>query len=269
MLRTHIPVLPYVPIAVREQWTNRLISVLLGLVSHPTAYTLFRYFAYTRCTLYLGRRGGRKYSRDLAHELGHRLELWDVDDIPSLYSTFHQARRSVRLQGRQISETVLRRVERFLSDGDCSKACGALSARPPLEPTEELLHSLKTLHPESQYLVDPAIIPGLENLTAFTVDEVTVALRSFKKSSSAGPSRMRPCHILNLFQAKTANRLFTVLGSLTTKLANYGFPSSLSPLLCGASLFALEKPAGGIRPIACGDLLRRLTSKLVYPEFYL
>ena len=106
----------------------------------------------------------------------------------------------------------------------------------------------------------------MENLTAFTVDEVTVALRSFKKSSSAGPSRMRPCHILNLFQAKTANRLFTVLGSLTTKFANYGFPSSLSPLLCGASLFALEKPAGGIRPIACGDLLRRLTSKLVLSQ---
>ena len=36
---------------------------------------------------------------------------------------------------------------------------------------------------------------------------------------------------------------------------------SIAPLLAGAGLVALPKPSGGIRPIAVGELLRRLTGK--------
>ena len=37
--------------------------------------------------------------------------------------------------------------------------------------------------------------------------------------------------------------------------------SCVAPVLAGAGLVALPKPSGGIRPIAVGELLRRLTGK--------
>ena len=46
-------------------------------------------------------------------------------------------------------------------------------------------------------------------------------------------------------------------------MANFELPPELAPYLAGASLIAIQKPAGGVRPVACGDAIRRLTSKLM------
>ena len=39
-------------------------------------------------------------------------------------------------------------------------------------------------------------------------------------------------------------------------------PADLQPFFAGARLFALEKAQGGIRPIACGEVLRRLVASM-------
>ena len=50
--------------------------------------------------LYFGRRGGRKHTRDLTHEIEERLELWDRGDVPTLWQhackvlSFQQVRRA-------------------------------------------------------------------------------------------------------------------------------------------------------------------------------
>ena len=41
-------------------------------------------------------------------------------------------------------------------------------------------------------------------------------------------------------------------------------PPEVIPHLCGASLLACKKRGGGLRPIAVGEVLRRLTSKCIY-----
>lgn len=46
-------------------------------------------------------------------------------------------------------------------------------------------------------------------------------------------------------------------------LARGEAPASLAPQLAGASLHALPKPSGGVRPIAVGESLRRLVGKLL------
>ena len=42
-------------------------------------------------------------------------------------------------------------------------------------------------------------------------------------------------------------------------------PACLAPWLCGAPLTALLKKGGGVRPIAVGEVLRRLASRLFNP----
>ena len=83
-----------------------------------------------------------------------------------------------------------------------------------------------------------------------------MTLRSFRRSSGAGLSGIRPVHIQLLLDLPESFRLLEVLGYLTTSLANYKVPLELSPYLCGANLAALRKPAEGYRPII--DIIRWL-----------
>ena len=55
-----------------------------------------------------------------------------------------------------------------------------------------------------------------------------------------------------------------------TKFVNFDsrglFPAFISKALCCASLTALSKKKGGVRPIAVGEVLRRLIAKCLVSE---
>ena len=152
----------------------------------------------------------------------------------------------------------------LVAENDCSKACNALLSNPPLEPTEDLLAVMSGLHPRNSCTFDTSNLEDrLERIPEFTGAEVNEAMLSFKRSSSAGLSGLRPGHILSLLDSKNAKCLLHILGVLASRLANFELPPELAPYLAGASLIAIQKPAGGVRPVACGDAIRRLTSKLM------
>ena len=100
----------------------------------------------------------------------------------------------------------------------------------------------------------------------FTQLEVFKAVKSFRKGSAPGPSGLRPEHLKVAVKSPSPNRSDKALEALT-KLVNVmaagKVPAEVSRYLCGARLHAALKKDGGIRPIAVGNILRRLTSKLV------
>jgi hypothetical protein len=55
--------------------------------------------------------------------------------------------------------------------------------------------------------------------------------------------------------------LLAQLCAVVNLLAQGRAPDFVAPVLAGAGLVALPKPNGGVRPIAVGEILRRLTSK--------
>ena len=58
-----------------------------------------------------------------------------------------------------------------------------------------------------------------------------------------------------------ANRALIFLTKLVNLLCAGNVPGGVIPHLCGASLLPCKKKSGGLRPIAVGEVLRRLTSK--------
>ena len=86
---------------------------------------------------------------------------------------------------------------------------------------------------------------------------------SFAKGTGGGPSGLRPQHIKDALQPGFRDELVHVLTEVVIMLSRGDAPSCIRPFLNGASLVALPKNNGGLRPIAVGEVLRRLVSKCV------
>ena len=98
-----------------------------------------------------------------------------------------------------------------------------------------------------------------------TSSSVLKALRGFPKASSPGGSKLICQHLLDVIEGSTTPSAQDCLANLTDLvcflLSGQAHPS-IAPWLTSATLTVLYKKHGGIRPIAVGEVLRRLTSRL-------
>ena len=72
---------------------------------------------------------------------------------------------------------------------------------------------------------------------------------------------MRVQHLREACTAGSRDAFLSQLAAVVQLLAQGRAPSFVAPVLAGAGLVALPKPSGGVRPIAVGEILRRLTGK--------
>jgi len=95
--------------------------------------------------------------------------------------------------------------------------------------------------------------------------DIAAAIKSFPAGSAAGLDGLRPQHLKDMVGEQTAaagQQLLTCLTDFTNNVLSGHVPNVIRPVLCGASLCALSKKDGGIRPIAVGNTLRRLVAKV-------
>ena len=99
-----------------------------------------------------------------------------------------------------------------------------------------------------------------------TIEEVAWALKSFPIGSDPGPSGLRANHLKEAAFCPSPDRAIYALRSLSgaVNLMCAGkVPQAVVPYLCGATLLASKKRDGGLRPIAVGEVLCRLSSKCI------
>jgi hypothetical protein len=131
---------------------------------------------------------------------------------------------------------------------------------------EDVAEELKKKHPSPSrelFFPDPSK-PGDISLIV-NEQNVREAINSFPAGSSPGLDGMRPQYlkdIISLSAGEAGQKELRALTKLCNFLLSGQLPSEICHLLYGASLCALNKKDGGLRPIAIGNCLRRLTSKL-------
>ncbi|GAV00559.1 hypothetical protein RvY_11387-1 [Ramazzottius varieornatus] len=92
------------------------------------------------------------------------------------------------------------------------------------------------------------------------------AVSSFPCDSAGGPNGLRPQHLKDLLgglRHPMSLQLAQALAALVGLMLDGKVPEDVCPALYGASLIALLKKTGRIRPIAVGNTLRRLAGKIV------
>ena len=140
--------------------------------------------------------------------------------------------------------------------GDVSKALRILNAAPLAPKNEATFIQLQKLHPMGS---PPSPTPGF-SAPAFSMELVKTALASFGPGSAAGLFGYRPSLLQQCVRAES----FTFLHALTAvvnQLASGRAPKFLQPFLAGGVSIALAKPNSGVRPLCCGDPIRRLVGK--------
>jgi hypothetical protein len=99
----------------------------------------------------------------------------------------------------------------------------------------------------------------------FTSETVQKASSQFDRGSAPGGSDLRPSHFQDMLRA-SYEEAKAALPSKLTAFMNRSFhgylPELLVPWFVGAPPTAFAKNGGGVRPLAVGKTLKRLTSKL-------
>jgi len=130
---------------------------------------------------------------------------------------------------------------------------------------DETLSGLQSKHPPSPPDLEfPEQPDDSSEVLSVSCAVVARAIRSFKAGSAGGLDRLRPQHFKELISNSMGEAGVRFLKSLTS-LVNYmlcgKFPPVFHPFLFGASLVTLQKPGGGLHPIAVGSVFRRLVAK--------
>jgi len=128
----------------------------------------------------------------------------------------------------------------------------------PIAPkTDETFLALKALHPYTK----PTSLPlPTHDPPKFTEPLVRQALFSFAPTSAAGLFGYRPAILQQCARAESFHFVPTLTRAVNV-LASGEAPLFLQPFLAGGVSIALAKPNRGVRPLCCGDPLRRLVAK--------
>ena len=251
-------ILKRIPRGSRIQVASKLASVVLAVVEQNNDASWDRLFRFcSRCLRSSGRGGHR---RSLATEV-NKLLREEADPPCPQHSTHCRPKKAC-----SPLESLAARVSTKLEEGDFRGAIRlACSEASIAEQNEESLAALRAKHPPPH--PDSCIpSPPEEPFSSPPVSEVEVrqAILSFPNGSAGGPDGLRPQHLKDL-TGTSAGRggkdLLRALTSLINLVLAGRTPTSIRPFFFGATLIALQKKEGGVRPIAVGNTLRRLAAK--------
>ena len=128
--------------------------------------------------------------------------------------------------------------------------------------SDSVVNKIKEKHPLIPADYRPLIRNESTQLATVTKHDVLAAIKSFPAGSSGGPDGLRPQHLKDLTNKQVGETLLDSITDFVNFVLLGKTPTWIRPFFFGASLFAFSKKDGGIRPIAVGLTLRRLTAKI-------
>ena len=172
-------------------------------------------------------------------------------------------------QRTNIIEEISVRAKTLCLQGQFGRAAKVLASEGLAPDNRATFKALEKLHPKEPLPVVNLSDDTATNAFQFSENVVYEQLKTFSKHTAAGPSKKFPEHLQHAVDCTATDRSEFDLKAIT-KFVNFGsrglFPAFISKAICCASLTALSKKKSGVRPIAVGEVLRRLIAKCLVSE---
>ena len=269
IVSSHVPTCRFVPVKFRTKWSQLLTSILDDCATTPDDEINWqKLFSVSKCILRASNRGGKKHKRNQDQRLSDRIDRWNAGEYANLW-TEALAMKQARKKSTNGIEELASRAKSLCLQGQFGLAAKILSSEGLAPNNRGTLKALEELHPKE---VPPTLLQP-DNVASsayqFSDNIVFEQLKTFSQYTAAGPSKMYPEHLLHAVECTAPDHSESALKAIT-RFVNTGsrgnFPSFVSKALCSASLTALSKKKGGVRPIAVSEILRRLIAKCLVKE---
>ena len=160
-----------------------------------------------------------------------------------------------------VPPSVVSRAAALARQGFVGRAAACLRCATVAPFDDATAAALRLLHPASDFR-GPEIAPNLPTIDTPSAATAVRLLRSFPRGSTGGQFGLSPQHLLELC-CVPGSVLPDTVARLVALVANGLVPKGARPYIFSAHLSAFTKKAGGIRPIAAGEVLRRAAAKLL------
>jgi len=253
------PILKRIPKGARTAAGNLLQKLIRDVLQCPSSTTNWsKLLGFSSSCLVKPIRGGK--SRNLTTAIVKQMRQYELGIEPDPPSRTPASRTKPTKTN---DDTIAAIASAKLEDGDVKGAVRLLCSDDRLAvPDDTTFAELRRLHPPApadRRPVPSTDTPPLQVLPA----AVTKAVQSFPSGSAAGPDGLRPQHIKDLMiGAADDNPLLVAMTDLINLLLEGKTPHKVRGALFGATLLAVAKKQGGIRPIAVGYVWRRLAAKV-------
>ena len=273
---TSIPTTRHVPKGAREDWARVLATTCTCVCDdHRNPREWLRLYILTRCVLPTKPRGKGYTAQSHAQVIRALIRRWRNGEEAQLWQEALKRRRTSPQTGRgkrkpsdrekTQQERNVERAAMLLQEGQYSRAAKALVSRGISQGSAEARQEMEDKHPTKEVPPTPEEVNSTPPIT-ISSRQVYESIMGFKAGTAPGPSGMRAEHLKEAKAARTEGRgaaSVLALTRLVNTMTAGNIPTEVTPYICGGNLFASIKKNGGHRPVAVGDILRRLTSKCV------
>ena len=270
--RTHIPTLTHIPKASRGEWTKVLTDLYNRVSQSPETTTLWiLLYILPRAILPAGRLPRQADAYSQARVVKERLGRWRRGEYKQLWDEAvsitkappKPRKKAPAREEHSLEEKNAQRATRLAQEGQYTRSLQSLTSAGMAQHNRTTVDIMTDKHPPAPLV--PILQPESNTpQMTFSQTQVYNSIKSFRKGSAPGPSGLRAEHLKVATKSAPPNRTDKATSAIT-KLVNCmaggKVPEEVAVYLCGARLHAANKKDGGIRPIAVGNILRRLTSK--------
>jgi hypothetical protein len=272
LLSAQVGTLHHIPPACRKAAADSLASALRRLHDKKDAPSAWLVMSFPLLVLFPVARGGHRHNRQTTGVIMERLRRWNAGDFESLFQEFtsgsslkRRQRNTMPSDELDLDPGVQRAVKAAVSEGALRKAATLLMENTP--PCSNAATALQELHPQRSMPVVP-VASGQTMSIEVECAAVIKACKAFPPGSTGGPSGLRPVHLSEMLKTDGDDaNLGQALAEFCSDFLNGTLPAEARPWFCGARIIGIPKKPVGIRPIAVGEVLRRLAAKCLVQQF--